>query len=714
MAIPVVIETEVYQGKSSRSANFGMEFSAKLARTLSSTLYDYKIEACIREYATNVTDSHNDSGKRGLAGYIHLPTKMEPWYEAEDFGLGMTEDTIYSIFTVYGKSTKEGNNSTNGNLGFGSKCGFSVGGQFTVTSMKDGIKTVVVCYKDKSGVPAADTKSITKTTEGNGTRIRVPVNTKDISAWQLNGAKVLGAFEVPHKVNSFGLYGAEYEATREICNRARQEGSIYLDSNSLGEFEHRDTRFVLMGDVLYAVPSWKDLVRVTGLKDVSHTMTDSGVYITHFPIGSLDFAPSRETISLDEQTFSLLSKRVTSDVIKYYRTLMSEVTNEDSSSWYLFYKKFYGTTVWSALADYKLPFTDGWTLHRTTPNNYSYNGTFTGNKIHLVPKDFKLSGLVPPNKKGIGGTAFNTSVEWLHQERLSRMDNVVLVYSDKEEGLNKKKEVLQLVNDKFPDSNAILYCQHKTMLNNVAKWFGVPPERTVCGDEFVPVKVRKVRAKGSSRGGFGITEDFYTVATTLTQNGQVHGKVDLSEDGIFYVDGKLLEVQGYNTVHTFSDNSLVRKLPHLDTLGINKVIVANKNNIGKIKRNGVPCLSKHLSSLVKKKVNTVVKCQVASTARLGLDYKQKAVADKVKGYTRFNKHLDKLKKDNDLATAILSISDFGVGTLPKYKEEKSKLTTLRTAVFDDLHDIKQRLPLWDSISNEDDFNYYLKLEKFIK
>ena len=78
MAIPVVIETEVYQGKSSRSANFGMEFSAKLARTLSATLYDYKIEACIREYSTNVTDSHNDSGKRGLAGKIHLPTVIEP------------------------------------------------------------------------------------------------------------------------------------------------------------------------------------------------------------------------------------------------------------------------------------------------------------------------------------------------------------------------------------------------------------------------------------------------------------------------------------------------------------------------------------------------------------------------------------------------------------------------------------------------------------
>ena len=120
MAIPVVIETEVYQGKSTRSANFGMEFSAKLARTLSTTLYNYKIEACIREYATNITDSHNDAGKEGLAGYIHLPTSLEPWYEAQDFGLGMTEDTIYTIFTIYGKSTKEGNNSTNGNRGFGS------------------------------------------------------------------------------------------------------------------------------------------------------------------------------------------------------------------------------------------------------------------------------------------------------------------------------------------------------------------------------------------------------------------------------------------------------------------------------------------------------------------------------------------------------------------------------------------------------------------
>ena len=62
MAIPVTPEYEVNVGKSKESQDFGFHFSAKLARTLAETLYDYKVEAVVREYSTNITDSHTDAG----------------------------------------------------------------------------------------------------------------------------------------------------------------------------------------------------------------------------------------------------------------------------------------------------------------------------------------------------------------------------------------------------------------------------------------------------------------------------------------------------------------------------------------------------------------------------------------------------------------------------------------------------------------------------
>jgi len=45
MAIPVQIENEVVIGKSSRSEECGIEFNSSLVKALSSTLYNYKIEA---------------------------------------------------------------------------------------------------------------------------------------------------------------------------------------------------------------------------------------------------------------------------------------------------------------------------------------------------------------------------------------------------------------------------------------------------------------------------------------------------------------------------------------------------------------------------------------------------------------------------------------------------------------------------------------------
>lgn len=56
MAIPVTPDFEVCVGKSKSSQDFGFHFSAKLARTLAETLYDYKIEAVVREYSTNLAE----------------------------------------------------------------------------------------------------------------------------------------------------------------------------------------------------------------------------------------------------------------------------------------------------------------------------------------------------------------------------------------------------------------------------------------------------------------------------------------------------------------------------------------------------------------------------------------------------------------------------------------------------------------------------------
>lgn len=715
MAVPVIIENEVYQGKSTRSANFGMEFSAKLAKTLSATLYSYKVEACIREYATNITDSHIDSGNKGLAGVVHLPTSLEPWYEAQDFGLGMTEDTIYSIFTVFGKSTKEHDNTTSGQLGLGSKSFLCYGDQITVTSVKDGIKTVVVCYKDRAGLPTADTKSVTNTEEGNGTKIRLPVNTKDINTWHLNGARVLGAFEVQHNVNTFGTYKDQFLATRKACAAARVNGSVYLDKHSVCNFDHRDSRFVLMGDVLYAIPSWNALVRATKLKDVSHSMTSDGLYITHLPIGSCDFAPSRESISLDTKTFNILSKRITGDVIKYYRKLMEDVGSTEASSWFLFYKKFFGTDVWEALREYELPFTAGSELRYTSPAHVNYRGVFVGNKIQFLAKDFVLSGLVPPASPRQKGYVFSPMAHYLHQERISRMENIILVTSKCGLELKKKKATLEAIAKAHPDSNTILYCT-SDMLDKTMGWFGLDSTSVVQGEDYAPVKVKKTRVKGEKLStSYGITEDFHTLATVITLNGgTTYDKVDLSEEGVYYVPKDSFLVKGADNVeYGFNTNYMSRRgMERIAPLGVKKLVVANLNNIGKIKRSGVPLLTEMLQSLIKKKTKVMIKQRAVERSGDIFGSKEKLILHKVKSVKPLNKYVAKTAKDT-VAEALLSLSYFGIDNLSTYTDECRKMATLVSNVREDITNIRDKLPLWD-VLHGDNFEYYLKLEKVIK
>lgn len=52
------------------------------------------------------------------------PTSLAQYLEFKDFGIGMSEDTIMTVFTQYGNSTKNDSNDEVGGFGIGSKTAF--------------------------------------------------------------------------------------------------------------------------------------------------------------------------------------------------------------------------------------------------------------------------------------------------------------------------------------------------------------------------------------------------------------------------------------------------------------------------------------------------------------------------------------------------------------------------------------------------------------
>ena len=714
MAIPVKTKNEVLIGKSTRSEVCGMEMNASVVKAVTATLYNYKIDAVVREYSTNITDSHNDSGNEGLKGYVHVPTKMNPVIEFHDYGLGMTEDTVYSIYTVLGKSTKRGDNTTNGSLGFGSKSYGTVCDQMTVTSVKDGVKVVVVCYKDRTGMLAADTKSVTQTDQGNGTVVSIPVKLNEVELWQETAAKVLGAFRVPHEVNSFGEFEDAFNAMQSLCKRVREDGSVFLHSNSSLTNSLRNSNYVLMGDVIYELPDFGTLLPNLSIKSTIKNITSNGFYMTSFNIGELDHAPSRESISYDDQTFLRVKTRVKQDVIKRLREFESKMGNLQDMSYYRFRKEFEGTEVYTAMREINLPFLKGYPLRTVCP---VFTGIKSPSRVMLLGnRDVfgTLRGQVP---SAVGGyPMYSGIINGFNPGRLYSIKNPLIMYSENERGLYKIKDTIENA-EKVTGKYNILVVDDEEKAHKLFNWFG--EGEIVCGDQYSPEKKARVKGGKGSRKSYGVKEDWETLGEvyTLKENGysSTYEKIDLSEEGVYYWEGNCMEVRGVVkntttklTMHTSLAKTLYQK-------GVRKVVVVNLNNKGKIGRSHVGDISTFIRDMVKPLKKDVIKHTVWDRQnKFQTNHYDTPLLVKSRSVSQIEKKRSQLS--NDFVKGLCEVSDFGLSKTPAYKKEELSRNNLYQKVLEEVESVKSKLPLWDEVkhSGADKIQHYLRLEKVIK
>ncbi|AUR92243.1 histidine kinase-like ATPase [Vibrio phage 1.170.O._10N.261.52.C3] len=719
MAVPVMVENEVMVGKSLKSKTFGMEFNASVVKALTSTLYNYKIEAVVREYATNITDSHNDAGKVGVAGEITVPTKLNPLIEFMDSGLGMSEEDIYEIYTVLGKSTKRGDNTTSGSLGFGAKSFIAKSDQMTVTSVKDGTRTVVVCYMNKFGELTADTKSKTSTEEDNGTKVSIPVNLNEVDSWQNACARVLGAFRIPHKVNTFGAYQKTYDTIHQVVKSVREEGYAFIQSPNYVLRDHRNNHLALMGDILYEIPSCESLVGKSGIQTVAKNLLSSGFYVTNFNIGDLDHAPSREAISFDKDTYRKIKLRINQDLKQEYSKFKERFGKIGGDvSFYKFYHEYYGTDAWDVLEDLTLPFTKGTLLKYLSP--YYKSGSSYVKRMFLLDKG-SIKGLVPYANGNYGGTTYSSAVQSFYQDRLLDIKSPVVMYSEGDKGPYKITKTLENAQKHLGEGTHILICEDEGKAKLVADWFG--SDKIIVADQFSPKK--ESPKNSNSRKKFGVKSNFETVATvTILGEGNNYTtsqqKVDLSDEGVVFMPLGGISVSGIVPKHEtkFSGSTYFHKF--LREIGMTKLVFENKNNSGKIRRSGVKNLKDLLTEKVKLHKREILSYRIWSINGLRyLDDKKNLIAD-LKPFKK--KYMEELnhKQDTVPMVKILSeLSDWGLPNTKIYEKLKNQKLAMENKVIDNVNSVMKELPLADKFSCYDEkdltkFKYYLKLEKIIK
>lgn len=275
--------------------------TAHIMDILSKGLYSKPKAAIIREYSTNGRDAHVMAGTDHLPIEVTLPTDFKPVLSFRDYGTGLTEAEIGSIYSQYGASTKRASNEFNGMLGLGCKSAFSYTNQFTVVSIKDGVRIEVAVTRNDDGTGGMVVVDERKTDERSGTTVNIP--TKRGDTFEDEAKAFYKAWEPGHVVVKRGSHTIEIDHFDKSAESNLDLGDgIFIVKHERDPYSYSyrssDDResHVVMGGVAY--PMAIDV----GLDARTHTL------MVFAPMGAVNFAPSREELVYNSVTKAFIQQ----------------------------------------------------------------------------------------------------------------------------------------------------------------------------------------------------------------------------------------------------------------------------------------------------------------------------------------------------------------------------------------------------------------------
>lgn len=294
--------------------NFTIAATPQAFQILSSGVYEHKIAAVVREYMTNALDSHIQANKEKVPFRVTIPCASHPYFEVEDFGIGMDLEDALRIYTQYFKSTKSTTNIVAGGFGLGGKSFLAYTKQFTIRFRKSGQEHTALVYLGVDSLPRLDVISSVKTTEGDGVKISIPVQERDYSQFEEEILFYASFYEIAPIFNKDvrtlfdnNLFYTEDQIVFQPRKRNR---------SALGN----GTEYVLIGPVPYPI-SFRSIQNIPN--EVLSLFRHSGDTVTFLKlnIGDVAIAASRESLSLDVQS----SDFIKSKLIEHHEKLCKDI-----------------------------------------------------------------------------------------------------------------------------------------------------------------------------------------------------------------------------------------------------------------------------------------------------------------------------------------------------------------------------------------------------
>jgi anti-sigma regulatory factor (Ser/Thr protein kinase) len=275
--------------------SFGISINGKAFDILSNKLYSRKVEAIIREVASNAKDAQQQLDPNTPIK-INLPTVDNPIFWVEDRGTGIDPERFSEVCTYFA-SDKTKSNQLIGGFGLGFKVPFCLVNNFTVENRYNGKMYTYSCFKAGSGEPDYSLISEEKTDKTNGVKISMIVPQQNISEFIPNAIKIFKWWDVKPEfigVNPFNNFN------NDIIDFNFKD--FYLINHSNITY---NSCICIIGEIPYEVNFDEIPFQDDILNFFRYDLTKK--LAIKFDIGELQVSPSRENLDFDVRNISEFS-----------------------------------------------------------------------------------------------------------------------------------------------------------------------------------------------------------------------------------------------------------------------------------------------------------------------------------------------------------------------------------------------------------------------
>lgn len=305
-------------------STFSIKTTAKAFDILSSGLYTDPILAIVRELSCNAYDAHVEAGNSDIPFEIHLPNDLEPWFSVKDFGTGLSDKQVMTLYTTYFDSTKTESNDFIGALGLGSKSPFSYANSFDVISRYNGERRTYTVYISETGVPTIARMGMLATDEPNGLEVKMHVERGDFRTFSQKTARALMWFPVKPIVK-----GTHHFKFDDPPTNATLSGDKWMLLPKSYAFDYGATMTAIQGNVAYNVNINKLNLDASVLQ-----LLRSGHLAGFFDIGDLEVAANREEIRYNDRTIQALTNRIGEFQQQVLKNIEERADLMSSQFWY--------------------------------------------------------------------------------------------------------------------------------------------------------------------------------------------------------------------------------------------------------------------------------------------------------------------------------------------------------------------------------------------